>query len=65
MTGDIQTLTQCMQEAQDSFDRCAMPNSISELTSPKLHALINETELRKIALAVNGVGSQGDGLHSY
>ncbi len=59
--GDIHGLASAMTAAQTSFDKCAMPNCLSELTSPILHSVINDTHIRDLALAVKGVGSQGDG----
>lgn len=60
-TGDINGLAEAMNTAQTCFDRCAMPNCPSELTSPKLHQLMADTRLREMSLAIKGVGSQGDG----
>ena len=50
-----------MNVAQILFDRCAMPNCPSQLTSPKLHSILNNTSMKSICLAMKGVGSQGDG----
>ena len=50
-----------MTQAQILFDRCAMPNCPSQLTSPKLHSILNNTSMKSICLAMKGVGSQGDG----
>ncbi len=33
----------------------------AELTSPRLHEIMSDCELRRVSLAVKGVGSQGDG----
>ena len=60
-TGNIRDLAQTMKEAQILFDRCAMPNCPSELTSPKLHQIMNDTFIQQESMAVKGVGSQGDG----
>lgn len=78
--GDVNSLAELMRTAQHSFDRCAMPNCPSQLTSPVLHSLMNDPVLRgaqndsdiqsilgkykvkpPLALAVKGIGSQGDG----
>ena len=48
-----------LYKAQKNFDENASPNCIAQLTSPKLHALINDVELNVFCLAVKGVGSQG------
>ena len=50
-----------MTAAQLLFDRCAMPNCPSQLTSPKLHSILNNECMKAICLAMKGVGSQGDG----
>jgi galactokinase len=60
-TGDVSLLAQCMNDSQILFDRCAMPNCKSELTSPKLHQIMNDLFVRNESLAIKGVGSQGDG----
>lgn len=60
-SGDVTSLAQSMTDAQTLFDRCAMPNCLSELTAPKLHTIMNDPWLRQESLAVKGVGSQGDG----
>lgn len=59
--GDVESLSSAMNTAQTVFDKYMMPVCPSELTSPKLHTVINCKELRAVALAVKGVGSQGDG----
>jgi galactokinase len=59
--GDAQALAAQMTLAQTAFDACCMPNCPSQLTSPRLHALMNDQVLRACSLAVKGVGSQGDG----
>lgn len=59
--GQILLVAKAMKEAQELFDECAMPNCPSQLTSPKLHELVGDKFLRDHALAVKGVGSQGDG----
>ncbi len=59
--GNIMTVAKAMKEAQQLFDECAMPNCPSQLTSPKLHALIEDNFIQEHTLAVKGVGSQGDG----
>jgi galactokinase len=61
--GDAPLLGLIMTEAQAIFDRCAMPNCPSQLTSPLLHQVMTDQQLLNIGgvLAVKGVGSQGDG----
>ena len=58
--GDMFKLASSMNNAQINFDKC-IDNCPSELTSPKLHRVINDENLRAISLAIKGVGSQGDG----
>eukprot|EP01038_Epipyxis_sp_PR26KG_P011605 gene11605-15543_t len=60
-SGNVNLLSECMKEAQKSFDKCAMPNCISQLTSPLLHKLMENDELNEFSLAMKGVGAQGDG----
>lgn len=59
--GDSRLLSKCMTEAQSKFDECAIVNSPEELTSPKLHEVMHSERLRRVSLAIKGVGSQGDG----
>ena len=59
--GDIISLANAMNDAQEMFDKCAIENCPSELRSPKLHTVINHSNLRSVSLAIKGVGSQGDG----
>jgi galactokinase len=59
--GRVDFIAKAMNEAQCLFDECAMPNCPSQLTSPKLHALMDDTFIKEHSLAVKGVGSQGDG----
>lgn len=60
-SGDVNTLAECMKNAQKSFNRCAVPNCPSQLIAPVLNSVINDSGLNQLALAVKGVGSQGDG----
>lgn len=60
-SGDLSDLARQMIAAQESFDRCAMPNCPSELAAPRLHSIINDDKLKAVSLAMKGVGSQGDG----
>jgi galactokinase len=59
--GDIQLLGKAMKDSQTLFDRCALPNCVDQLTSPKLHAIMNDSFIQEETLACKGVGSQGDG----
>ena len=59
--GDAQKIGQLMIKAQTIFDEYVMPACPSELTSPKLHTVMNDSLVRQYSLGVKGVGSQGDG----
>lgn len=59
--GDVCALGAQMTHAQHLFDANCLPNCPSELTSPRLHTLINDAMLNELCVAVKGVGSQGDG----
>lgn len=59
--GDVFALGAQMTLAQALFDANCLPNCPSELTSPRLHSLMNDAVLREMCVAVKGVGSQGDG----
>jgi galactokinase len=54
-------LARQMTLAQEAFDAGCLPNCPSQLASPRLHALMADTEVRALCLVVKGVGSQGDG----
>lgn len=60
-TGNVDLLAEIMTQAQQCFDAGARQVCPEELTSPKLHAVLNNPELKRISLAAKGVGSQGDG----
>jgi len=60
-SGDVCALGAQMTLAQSLFDANCMPNCPSELTSPRLHALMEDSVLKELCVAVKGVGSQGDG----
>jgi len=59
--GDAEALGALMTEAQQQFDRHLMPLCRSELTAPKLHAVLADPRVRELASGGKGVGSQGDG----
>ncbi len=54
-----------MTEAQDLFDRYAMPACPEELTSPVLHRVLGYAPLKPHILGGKGVGSQGDGSAQF
>ncbi len=59
--GDAAGLGALMVEAQQFFDRYAMPACPEELTAPALHSLLNYNSLKPHIFGGKGVGSQGDG----
>ena len=63
--GDAKRLGELMVEAQEEFDRYAMPACQSQLTSPKLHALLADPALHPFSWGGKGVGSQGDGCAQF
>jgi UTP-glucose-1-phosphate uridylyltransferase/mevalonate kinase len=63
--GDAAKIGALMTEAQKVFDEMVAPACPSELTSPLLHALLNDSSVKKMALGGKGVGSQGDGTVQF
>jgi UTP-glucose-1-phosphate uridylyltransferase/mevalonate kinase len=54
-----------MVEAQEKFDRYAIPVCPEELTSPVLHSVINHEAFKPHIWGGKGVGSQGDGTAQF
>ncbi len=63
--GDREGIGELMTEAQMVFDRYIAPCSPRELESPRLHRLLNDPDIRQVALGGKGVGSQGDGCAQF
>lgn len=59
--GDSEALGQLMVEAQHLFDFNVAPMCPEELTSPKLHEVLNDPIIQRLSFGGKGVGSQGDG----
>lgn len=59
--GDAQRLGALMNEAQQNFDRLAVPACPEELTAPALHRLLNYQGIQALIYGGKGIGSQGDG----
>lgn len=59
--GDAPQLGALMNEAQAAFDRDIAPVCPSELTAPRLHAVLADPMVRELTWGGKGVGSQGDG----
>ncbi len=61
INGDCKKIGKLMTKSQELFDKYVSPKCIDELSSPKLHLLLNDCDIKKISLGGKGVGSQGDG----
>lgn len=59
--GDDESLGKLMTEAQELFDSAVAPMCPEELTSPKLHKVLNDPHIQPLVYGGKGVGSQGDG----
>lgn len=62
---DANRLGGLMSEAQDFFDRYAIPACPEELTAPVLHRVLNYPPLKPHIWGGKGVGSQGDGTAQF
>lgn len=63
--GDTEQLGALMVEAQDFFDRYAIPACPEELTAPVLHRVLDYAPLKPHIWGGKGVGSQGDGTAQF
>ena len=63
--GDAQEIGRLMTEAQDHFDRYAVPAAPDELAAPVLHRVLGYAPLRPYIWGGKGVGSQGDGSAQF
>ncbi len=59
--GDAKKVGEMMKKAQTNFDKNVAPACPQELTSPILHKVLNDKNLKKLSYGLKGVGSQGDG----
>lgn len=59
--GDAKSLGKLMTEAQDLFDKDIAPMCPEELTAPKLHKVLKDSNILPLIYGGKGVGSQGDG----
>lgn len=59
--GDARAVGDLMAEAQRRFDQAVAPACPSELTAPRLHALLGNPAVCDLTWGGKGVGSQGDG----
>jgi len=60
-SGRVKDLGKIMNLHQNCFDENCMPLCPDQLTSPKLHRVMTDAELKQYTFAIKGVGSQGDG----
>jgi UTP-glucose-1-phosphate uridylyltransferase/mevalonate kinase len=63
--GDARRIGELMIEAQEAFDKYAMPVCPQELTAPVLHRVLNEEAIKPYVWGGKGVGSQGDGTAQF
>ena len=59
--GDREALGRLMTETEEVFDRQVAPMCPSELTSPKLKAVLADEHIKSLTFGGKGVGSHGDG----
>ena len=59
--GNSEELGKVMTKAQEIFDNKVAPACPDELSSPVLHSVLNDPEIKKWIYGAKGVGSQGDG----
>lgn len=59
--GDAESLGKLMTGAQQLFDTAVAPMCPEELTSPRLHEVLNDPVIKPFVYGGKGVGSQGDG----
>ncbi len=60
-SGDAGKIGELMNESQRIFDLKVAPACPSELLSPILHSVMEDSRVRELSLGVKGVGSHGDG----
>lgn len=63
--GEIENYGKLMKEYQRNFDLKVAPSCITELESPILHSLLNDTNIEPWIFGSKGVGSQGDGTIQF
>ena len=60
-SGDAEALGRLMTETEEVFDRQVAPLCPSELTSPRLKAVLADARIKELTWGGKGVGSHGDG----
>lgn len=63
--GDSRAVGALMTEAQALFDEAVVPACPQELVAPRLHALLERTDVRDLTWGGKGVGSQGEGSAQF
>jgi len=63
--GDAEKIGELMAKAQNIFDEKVAPACTSELTAPKLHAVLRDDTVKSLSFGGKGVGSQGDGTIQF
>lgn len=63
--GDNQKLGELMVRYQENFDKKVAPASCQELSSPILHSVLNDENIKSWIYGAKGVGSQGDGTVQF
>jgi UTP-glucose-1-phosphate uridylyltransferase/mevalonate kinase len=64
-SADSEQLGKLMIDAQDQFNRYAIPVCPEELTAPKLHEVLSYAPIQPYISGGKGVGSQGDGTAQF
>jgi len=59
--GEVEQLGRLMTQAQEDFDKYITPMCPSQLSSPKLHDMLNDEKVKSLSFGGKGVGSHGDG----
>lgn len=63
--GEAQKLGELMVKAQEVFDSKVAPMCPQELTSPVLHSVLFDENIKRYVYGSKGVGSQGDGTVQF
>jgi mevalonate kinase len=63
--GDARTVGSLMTEAQVRFDASIAPACLAELSAPRLHVLLERSDVRELTWGGKGVGSQGEGSAQF
>lgn len=63
--GEPDKLGQLMVRFQENFDRKVAPACPEELTSPVLHSVLSDENIKQFVFGGKGVGSQGDGTVQF